>query len=53
MKHYNLYKATAHTCTLRRAIKLNIPKIKKSSYQNMINAYKNKQVSNGSQLSHT
>jgi hypothetical protein len=37
-----LNKVTAHTCTLRRAMKLNIPKIIKTSYQKMINAYKNK-----------
>jgi hypothetical protein len=37
-----LNKATAHTCTLRTAMKLNTPKIAKASYQNMINAYKNK-----------
>jgi hypothetical protein len=36
---------TAHICTLRRAMKLNIPKITKASYQNMINAYKNKGTS--------
>jgi hypothetical protein len=34
-------------------MKLNIPKITKDSYQNMINAYKNKEASNGTQLSHT
>jgi hypothetical protein len=38
----SLNKATTHTCTLRRAMKLNIPKITKANYQNMINAYKNK-----------
>jgi hypothetical protein len=37
----NLYKATAHTCTLRKAIKLNISKITKASFQNKRNAYKN------------
>jgi hypothetical protein len=31
-----------HTCTLRGAMKLNITKISRASYQNMINAYKNK-----------
>jgi hypothetical protein len=40
----HLYKATEHTCTLRRAMKLIIPKITKARYHNMINAYKiNKQ----------
>jgi hypothetical protein len=38
----NLYKASAHTCTLRRAMELNILKITKASYQNKIKAYKNK-----------
>jgi hypothetical protein len=33
-------KTNAHTCTLRRAMELNIPKRTKASYQNMINAYK-------------
>jgi hypothetical protein len=37
-----LGKATKHTCTLRRAMKLNIPKITKDSYQNMMIVYKNK-----------
>jgi hypothetical protein len=32
MKHYNLNKATTHTCTLRIAGKLIIPKITKASY---------------------
>jgi hypothetical protein len=41
----NQYKATAHTCTLRRVTNLIIPKITKVSYQNMINAYKNKYTS--------
>jgi hypothetical protein len=41
----NLYKATAHTCTRRRAMNLIIPKITKASYQNMRNAYKNKYTS--------
>jgi hypothetical protein len=38
----NLNKVTAHTCTLRIARELIIPKITKDSYQNMRNAYKNK-----------
>jgi hypothetical protein len=38
----SLNKATAHTCTLRIAMKLKILEITKASYQNMINAYKNK-----------
>jgi hypothetical protein len=42
----NLQLATAHTCTLGGARKLNIPKITKASYQNMTNAYKNKYTSN-------
>jgi hypothetical protein len=45
MKHYKPVQTTAHTCTLRRSMKLNIPKITKVSYQNMINAYKNKPAS--------
>jgi hypothetical protein len=45
MKHSSLYKAIAHICTLRSAMKLNIPKITISSYQNMINAYKIKYTS--------
>jgi hypothetical protein len=44
MKHYEP-QATVYTSTLRRVIKLNIPKITKASYQNMINAYKNKYTS--------
>jgi hypothetical protein len=49
----NLYKATAHTCILRRAMNLIIPKITKASYQNMRNAYKNKYTSKCFQFSHT
>jgi hypothetical protein len=41
----DLNKATAHTCTLRRATKLNMLKITKASYQNKRNAYKNKYTS--------
>jgi hypothetical protein len=41
----SLNKVTAHTCTLSIARKLIIPKITKASYQNMINAYKNKYTS--------
>jgi hypothetical protein len=37
--------ATAYTCTLRRAMKLIIPKITKASHSNMRNAYKNKYTS--------
>jgi hypothetical protein len=40
----NLYKPL-HTCTLRKAMNLNIPKITKASHPNMRNAYKNKYTS--------
>jgi hypothetical protein len=45
MKHFQTIQATAHTCTLRRAMNLNLPKITKASYQNMRKAYKNKYTS--------
>jgi hypothetical protein len=41
----NLYKATEHTCTPRRAVKLIISKITKASYKSKRNAYKNKYTS--------
>jgi hypothetical protein len=37
--------ATAHTCTLRRAMNLIGPKITKANHPNMRNAYKNKYTS--------
>jgi hypothetical protein len=43
MNHYKSKQGhCTHTCTLRIARKLNIPKIAKASYQNKIKAYKNK-----------
>jgi hypothetical protein len=45
--------ATAHTCTLRRAMNLIVPKITKASRPNMRNAYKNKYTSKWFKLSHT
>jgi hypothetical protein len=38
----NQNKASALTCTLRRATNLIILKIAKASYQNNVNAHKNK-----------
>jgi hypothetical protein len=45
MKHFQPIQATAHTCTLRKAMNLNIWKITKASHPNMRNAYKNKYTS--------
>jgi hypothetical protein len=42
MKHFPTYQATAHTCTLRKAMNLNIPKITKASHPNMRNVFTKK-----------